>query len=219
MSEHFHNELDEMREDLLEQGKRVEEQITGAIEAMLNRDEERAKEVIDSDREIDEAEIEIEEECLKLLALYQPIASDLRFLMSALKINNDLERIADLASNICERVIYISSHNKLDTRERFEDMTKRVQEMIRTSMSALIERDEEKAWTVRDMDDEVDRQHEEMFQFLTDEIKKNSEVTEVAIQNLSASRYLERIADHATNIAEDVIYMERGEIVRHQSSD
>lgn len=219
MSEHFHKELDELREDLLKQGERVEEQITGAIEAMLNRDEERAKAVIDSDRNIDEAEIEIEEECLKLLALYQPIATDLRFLMSALKINNDLERIADLASNICERVIYISSHNNLDTRERFEDITKRVQEMIRTSLSALIERDEEKAWTVRDMDDEVDRQHEEMFQFLTDEIKKDSDVTEVAIQNLSASRYLERIADHATNIAEDVIYMERGEIVRHQSSD
>lgn len=219
MSEHFHKELDELREDLLKQGERVEEQITGAIQAMLNRDEERAKAVIDSDRNIDEAEIEIEEECLKLLALYQPIATDLRFLMSALKINNDLERIADLASNICERVIYISSHNNLDTRERFEDITKRVQEMIRTSLSALIERDEEKAWTVRDMDDEVDRQHEEMFQFLTDEIKKDSDVTEVAIQNLSASRYLERIADHATNIAEDVIYMERGEIVRHQSSD
>ncbi len=216
MTEHFHKELDELRDDLFTQAERVEEAIAGAIEAMLKRDEELAREIIDNDRFIDEAEIEVEEECLKLLALYQPIASDLRLLMSALKINNDLERIADLASNICERVIYISSHNKLDVRERFEDMTARVQEMIRTSLDALLERDAEKAWTVRDMDDEVDRLHEEMFQLLTDRIKADPEVTEVAIQNLSASRYLERIADHATNIAEDVIYMMEGEIVRHQ---
>ncbi len=219
MSKHFHKELDELRENLLEQGKRVEQAITGAIEAMLNRDEDLAREVIENDRAIDEAEIEIEEECLKLLALYQPIAGDLRFMMSALKINNDLERIADLAANICERVIYISSHNKLDLRERFEKMTGQVQEMIRTSLSALIERDEEKAATVPAMDDDVDRYHEEMFQLLSEKIQSDPEVTEVAFQNLSASRYLERIADHATNIAEDVIYMERGEIVRHQNAE
>jgi len=216
MSEHFHKELDQLREDLLDQGDRVEEAISGAVEAMLNRDDELAREVIDNDVIIDEAEIDIEEECLKLLALYQPIASDLRFLMATLKINNDLERMADLASNICERVIYISSHNKLDVRKRFEEMTRDVHEMIRTSLGALLERDAEKAWTVRDMDDDVDRKHEEIFELLTDEIKEDVEVTEVAIQHLSASRYLERIADHATNIAEDVIYMMDGEIVRHQ---
>ncbi len=183
---------------------------------MLNRDEKLARKIIEKDRVIDESEIEIEEECLKLVALYQPIANDLRFLMSTLKINNDLERIADLASNICEGVTYIASMDQLDMRDPFENMTARVQKMLRISLSALLEQDTDKAWSVREMDDEVDLQHEENFERLADRIKEHPEVTEVAVQNLSASRYLERIADHATNIAEDVIYMMEGKIVRHQ---
>ncbi len=219
MSEHFHKELDELRESFLEQGKRVGETIEKAIEAFLERDEELARTVLEEDHVIDEHEIKIEEECLKLMALYQPIASDLRFLISAIKINNDLERIADLSSNICERVITISAQNKLDMKDRFKSMTDKVRSMVQESLKSLIETDGELARNVRKADDEVDDLHRKTFKVLIDEIQDDPDVADVAIQNISISRYLERIADHACNIAEDVIYMMEGEIIRHTSEE
>lgn len=216
MSEHFHSELDKLREKFLKQGEHVEQTIEKALQALLRRDEELAQEVIDSDYQIDQREIEIEEDCMKLLALYQPIASDLRFIISAIKINNDLERIADLSTNICERVIVLSSHEELDIHERFREMTDRVEQMVRKSLKSLVETDSDMAREVREEDDHVDSMHAETFEILADQIRGNPNITDVAIQHLSASRYLERIADHATNIAEDVIYMMEGEIVRHR---
>ncbi len=219
MSEHFHRELDRLREKFLAQGERVEQTIEKALQSLFRRDEELAREVINQDYQIDEREIEIEEDCLKLLALHQPIAGDLRFLISAIKINNDLERIADLSTNICERVINISELERIDVHDRFRNMTDRVEQMVRKSLKSLVETDAEMAREVRREDDEVDRMHVEMFDLLAEEIKSDPSVTDNAIQHLSASRYLERIADHATNIAEDVIYMMEGEIVRHTSTD
>lgn len=219
MTNHFHRELDDLRGKLIQQSEEIREAIENAIQAFLNQDKELANEVIESDRRMDEREVEIEEECLKLLALYQPVAEDLRFLISTIKINNDLERIGDLSQNICERAIYLVDSAKgegLDLRKYFEEMTKRVQNLVRESLNALLEKDVELARTVRSEDDKVDDLHREMFEKLTTRIQEEPEIADFAINSLSVSRYLERIGDHASNIGEDVVYMMEGEIVRHR---
>lgn len=218
MTSHFHRELRDLRTKLVDQCERIEEGIEEAIEAFLNQNPDLAREVIERDKNFDEKEIEIEEDCLKLLALYQPVADDLRFIISTIKINSDLERIGDLSANICERAIYLSNveGKSLDLRKYFEELTERVQNLVRESLNALLEKDIELARTVRQEDDKVDQIHGEMFEKLTDEIQQKPELADFAINSLSVSRYLERIGDHASNIGEDVVYMMEGEIIRHR---
>ncbi|MDD4051859.1 MAG: phosphate signaling complex protein PhoU, partial [candidate division Zixibacteria bacterium] len=179
------------------------------------RDEVQAQKIIDADVEIDRMEVEIEEDCLKVLALYQPVAVDLRFIVSVLKINNDLERIGDLAVNIAERAIFLAAQPRQYDPLDIPLISEKAQVMLKNSLDALVNADLELAREVCAADDEVDVLNRGMHDKVRAEIRKNIEVLQGASQVLDVSRFLERIADQATNIAEDVIYMVEGQIIRH----
>jgi phosphate transport system protein len=160
--------------------------------------------------------VEVEEECLKLLALHQPVAVDLRFLVAVVKINNDLERIGDEAVNIAERVVYMATRPPVKVPFEYTDMAKKAEAMLSNSLDALVNLDAEMAYNVCLRDDEVDDINIEIHRIVNESLKTNPDRAGYLTNLLSISRHLERIADHATNIAEEVIYMIEGEISRHQ---
>jgi phosphate transport system protein len=217
MTKHYQNEIDKLKKDILHVTALVEENLRAAVRAIMDRNPVLAREVIDRDIEIDNIEVELEEEVLKILALYQPVAIDLRFIISVLKINNDLERIGDLAENIAERAISMARRPELSFPFDLNDMLQKVMEMVKKSADSLVGMDTEIAADVCESDDEVDECHRLAYRAIIDELKNNPSNANFLIDLLSVSRNLERIADHATNIAEDVIYMVDGEIVRHQN--
>jgi phosphate transport system protein len=186
-----------------------------AVKAIENRDGELAQKIIDKDYEIDEAEIEIEEECLKILALHQPVAVDLRFLSAVIKINNDLERIGDEAVNIAHRVSIIAKRPKLEVPFDYLRMAEKTEAMLKKSLDAVVNMDLDLAVNVCLSDDEVDDLENEAYDVIKQAIKDNPDRVAYLVNLLLISRHLERIADHATNIAEEVVYMIEGEIVRH----
>jgi len=194
----------------------VEERVYMATKAIENRDSDLADKIINSDYEIDEMEVDIEEECLKILALYQPVAVDLRFITAVIKINNDLERIADEAVNIAQGVKYISKGKKQHFDFDFYSMAEKTEAMLKKSLDALVNLDVDLAFKVCLLDDEVDKTNAEAHRMVKDFIKDNPDQGEYFINLLLISRHLERIADHATNIAEEVIYLIEGEIIRHR---
>ena len=161
----------------------------------------------------------MEEECLKVLALYQPVAADLRFVVAVLKINNDLERIGDLASNIAKTVSQLTITGPLELPEEISSMAKQVEEMVKNSLDAVVKANPDLARQVRKEDDIVDAGRHTVRKLVIQQIKKDPEKVEGLLQINSISKHLERIADMATNIAEDVIYMVEGEIVRHRHRD
>ena len=217
MPKHFERELERLKRSLLTLAAKVEERLRMAIKAIETRDGNLADLVIDADHEIDEMEVDIEEECLKVLALHQPVAIDLRFIIAVIKINNELERIGDLAVNIAERAAFLASQRKLDILFDFPGMAEKAQSMVKRSLDALVNMDSKLAWEVCASDDEVDAMNREMFIQVQNSMRKNMSRMECLIHLLSASRHLERIADHATNIAQDVVYIIEGEIVRHKA--
>ena len=219
MTVHLERELDRLKKKILALGAIVEERVRMAIKAMETRDRELAKKVIEADDEIDQIEVDVEEGCLKILALYQPVAIDLRFIVAVIKINNDLERIGDIAVNIAERAAFLATQGKLDIPFDFAGMAEKTQAMLKKSLDALVNMDSNLAWEVGAADDEVDAINRDMYLQVQDGIRKNIDRMECLIHLLQTSRHLERIADHATNIAEDVIYMINGEIVRHHAED
>jgi phosphate transport system protein len=194
----------------------VEERVYMATKAIENRDSDLADKIINSDYEIDEMEVDIEEECLKILALYQPVAVDLRFITAVIKINNDLERIADEAVKIAQGIKYISKGKKLHFDFDFYSMAEKTEAMLKKSLDALVNLDVDLAFKVCLLDDEVDKTNAEAHRMVKDFIKDNPDQGEYFINLLLISRHLERIADHATNIAEEVIYLIEGEIIRHR---
>ncbi len=215
MSKHLQNEIDDLKKSLIHISGKVEEALTQAIEALLERDRELAESVIEGDVEIDRLEVELEEKCLKILALHQPVAIDLRFIISALKMNSDLERIGDLAANLAERAEYLTTIEPVESGFGLGKMAERVKSMLRDSLDAVVNMDAEKAKEVCSADVQVDKDHEESLEVIADSLKESNNNVDVYLPYISSSRYLERIADHTTNIAEDVIYMLEGEIVRH----
>ncbi|OEU62966.1 MAG: phosphate transport system regulatory protein PhoU [Desulfobacterales bacterium S5133MH16] len=215
MTKHFHRELEKLKKRILTLGAMVEERVFMAIKAIENNDSGLADKIIKSDYEIDEMEVDVEEECLKILALYQPVAVDLRFITAVIKINNDLERIADEAVNIARGVKYIAKGEKLHFDFDFYLMANKTEAMLKKSLDALVNLDVDLAFKVCLLDDEVDQFNGEAHRKVKDVIKDNPEHVEYFINLLLISRHLERIADHATNIAEEVIYLIEGEIVRH----
>lgn len=219
MAKHLQREIEQLKKMILLLGGKVEERVRQATIAIDERDVRLAKKVIDEDMEIDQAEVEVEEECLKILALHQPVAIDLRFIVAVLKINNDLERIADLAVNIAERAVFLASRPALDVSFRLRPMAGKAKSMLKRSLDALVNMEAGEASAVMHDDDEVDDMNRGMYMLVQDRIRSNPEEMESLIHVLSASRHLERIADHATNIAEDVIYMINGEIVRHKAEE
>lgn len=215
MAKHLERELDRLKRRMLSLSAVVEESVHQAVQALEEHDERLAQQVIDGDVEVDRAEVELEEECLKLLALHQPVASDLRFIVAVLKINSDIERIGDLAVNIAERAQFLATHARVDVSFDFAGMAAKAQAMVKKSLDALVNADAKAALDVCAADDEVDAMNRQMYLQVEDGIRRNPEQLEALIDLLSTSRHLERIADHATNIAEDVVYMVEGDIVRH----
>jgi len=217
MGKHLQRDLDFLKKELLSSGAMVEEAVNHSIDALVNRRIKLAEEVIEGDYQVNQKENQIEEECLKILALHQPVAADLRFIISVLKVNNDLERIGDLAVNIAERALYLSSHEPLQTVLNFPRMADGARAMLRKSLDALIGMDTKLARTVLTLDDEIDDLNREMYTTLQNLMRESPESVDRAVQTLSVSRYLERMADLSTNIAEDVVFMVEGELIRHQA--
>lgn len=215
MGMHLRRDLDELKKDLLLLGTKVEDSINKSILALTTRRKELGQEVIDGDEEIDAKEVELEEDCLKILALHQPVAADLRFIITALKVNNDLERMGDLAVNIAERAIFLAGHKPIDVPLNYSRMADGVRKMVRDSLDSLVKKDPALARTVLSLDDTIDEMNRGMYHILQDVMCSDPESTQRAMHLLSTSRHLERIADLATNIAEDVVFMVEGELIRH----
>jgi phosphate transport system protein len=216
MPKHLERDLENLQKDLLALAASVEEAILKAIRALQERDVALAEEVIDGDNDIDEEENHVEEECLKMLALHQPVAVDLRRVTSVLQINTDLERMADLAEDIAERAVALARLPPIPVPADLQRMTDLTSSMVRQSLDAFVNLDPKLARLVCRLDDEVDRYNKSIIDELIRLMQKSPEMVEPALSLFSATRHLERIADHATNIAEDVIYLVEGAIVRHR---
>ncbi|MDY6903244.1 MAG: phosphate signaling complex protein PhoU [Thermodesulfobacteriota bacterium] len=223
MKKHLQTELEQIKKTILELGAMTEDRLQKAITAVYETNQELAREIIKTDYEIDNLEVEIEEECLKIIALHQPVAIDLRLLAVTIKINNDLERIADEAVNIAHRVKALAESGMVDQNEFYYDympMGKKVRNMVKKSLNAFVSEDARAAREVLVADDEVDLLRGEIYDILRERGDNHTIANTGYLLNMFLiSRHLERIADHATNIAEEVIYMVEGEIVRHTDID
>jgi phosphate transport system protein len=219
MTQHLTRQVQRLNQKVLHVGSLVEEAIAAAAASLVQRDETAARRVIANDARIDRLEVEVEEECLQTLALYQPVAADLRFVVAVLKINNDLERMGDLARNIAKRVVYLARVEPILVQADFRTMAELTQAMVKSALDALVNRDATLARKVRHDDEHVDRMRKEIHERVRAEIRERPERTEHLLKLYSAAKHFERIADYATNIAEDVIYMVEGEIVRHSEDD
>ena len=216
MSKHLQRDLDNLQRDLLQLAASVEDAIHKAIRSLKDRDVTVAEKVIEGDAQIDSDENLVEEECLKILALHQPVAVDLRRIAAALKINTELERMGDLAEDIAERAERLAQLPELPTPAKLQRMTDLTVSMVRQSLDAFVHLDARLARTVCRLDDEVDRYNAEIIDEVIRIMKSSPDMVEPGMSLFSAVRHLERIADHATNIAEDVVYLAEGEIIRHR---
>jgi phosphate transport system protein len=215
MTKHFQKELEKIKKLILSLGALAEEEVHMAIKAIELKDAEIAKKIINDDHKIDEMEVDIEEECLKVLALHQPVAVDLRFIVAVIKINNDLERIGDEAVNIAERVESLAKRKSSSFYYDYAKMAQKAENMLKMSLDALVNLDIDLAFKVLTSDDEVDDIQKEVYQLTKQALRAHTDEEAFLINQYLISRHLERIADHATNIAEEVIYLVEGEIVRH----
>jgi len=216
MSLHLSRDLEKLKKEVLKLGNLVETAINNAILALNNREASYIDEVFKHENMINDMEVKIEEDSLKILALHQPVAVDLRFIVVVLKVNNDLERMGDVASNIAKRARDLMQEEPLPTLPEFvNELPDLVRTMVRKSLDALVKLDMSLAKEVIEMDDKVDQINRDMYTVVKKEIAKNPHNTETAINVLSCSRYMERIADLSTNIAEDVIFMVEGKVIRH----
>ncbi|HKI34764.1 MAG TPA: phosphate signaling complex protein PhoU [Gemmataceae bacterium] len=218
MAKHLQRDLDRLRQHILDLAERVQAAIRNAILALRTRDVPLAEEVIGGDDDIDEEENYVEEECLKVLALHQPVAVDLRYVTTVLLINTDLERMADLAANIAERALVLARFPAIPVPADLQRMTDLTSTLVRQAIDAFVNLDAKLARTVCRLDDEVDRHNKTIIGELIRLMRGSPDMVEPGLSFFSATRHLERIADHATNIAEDVIYLVGGEIVRHRPS-
>jgi len=215
MTKHFNRELEKLKKLILSLGALVEEKVRMAIQAIELKDAGIAKKIINDDYQIDEMEVDLEEECLKVLALHQPVAVDLRFIVVLIKINSDLERIGDEAVNIAERVESLAKRKISSFYYDYAKMSRKAETMLKMSLDALVNLDLDLAFKVIMKDDEVDEIKREVYQLTKQALRKHTDEEGFLINQYLISRHLERIADHATNIAEEVIYLIEGEIVRH----
>lgn len=216
MSLHLQRDLEKLKKEILKLGTMVESAINNAILALNNREMLYVDEVLRLEDHINEMEVKIEEDCLKILALHQPVAGDLRFIVVSLKVNNDLERMGDFAKNIAKRARELMQEEPISTLPEFvNELPNLVRTMVRNSLDALVKLDVSLAREVIAMDDKVDEINRAMYQEVTRVANENASKTEVAISLLSTSRYMERIGDLSTNIAEDVIFMVEGRVIRH----
>jgi phosphate transport system protein len=218
VSKHMHDQIARVTQQMIELTSVVQSAVAEAVQAVVHRDPQLAQRVIDRDVAIDKAVVDIEEECLKLLALYQPVATDLRYIVAVLKINDDIERVGDLAVNTAERALFLCRMPPIEPPSDLTEMSRRALSMLSGSLEALMHQDAQRARAVRAMDDDVDARNREMHVKMTAAVRRDPEQVEQLLNYLSVSRYLERVADCAANVAEDVIYLVEGEIVRHKPS-
>ena len=219
MPHHIERQLEKLKEKVLHLGTLVEEAIGKSILALSNEDTQLAQRVMDSDDDIDRMEVEVEEECLKILALYQPVATDLRFVVSLLKINNDLERMGDLAKNIAKRVSHIAANTSFPVPHEIHVMATHAQEMVRDCLDSVVRGDPVMARAVCEKDDQVDELRKQVYTMVMQTVKNSPDTMDTLLRIDSVSKNIERIGDMATNVAEDVIYMVEGDIVRHRMTD
>lgn len=212
---HFHEELNGLKQTILAMGALVEDQIRRVMHALLERDDGLAREVIERDQRVNAYDLEIDEKCVELLALHQPTAIDLRLIMTAIKIVTDLERIGDQAVNIAQRALELHTEVQLKPYVDLPRMAEKAQRMVKESLDAFVHRDPELARRVCAADSEVDALKEQIFRELLTFMMQDPKTIPRAMRLILISRFMERIADHATNIAEMVIYMAEGRLVRH----
>lgn len=211
----YEEELKKLREEILYMGGLVEDQIQKSVKSLVDRDSDLATVIIERDHEVNRLDVEIDELCIKLLALHQPAGRDLRFITTGLKITTDLERIGDMAVNICERALELNQEPQLKPYIDIPRMARISQRMIRESLDAFVREDTELALKVCKDDDEVDQLNAQIFRETLTFMLENAQTISRATKISSISKYLERIADHATNIAEMVIFMVKGKSIRH----
>ena len=212
---HFHRELGDLNREILEMGNVVKDLISRSVESLRKRDKKLAQEIINSDEKIDKMEIEIDETCISLLALYQPMAIDLRFIATALMITTDLERIGDLAVDIAERTLELADKPLLKPLIDVPKLATLAQKMVQQSLEAFINHNPELAIDVCRHDNEADNLRDLVYKEIVEIITNNGSVASRAIPLLLVARHLERICDHATNIAEDVVYMVQAQMLKH----
>jgi phosphate transport system protein len=210
----FHREIDNLKKKFMVLGSLVEDRLQNACQAMQSKDPELLEKIISSDWEIDDMEIEVEEECLKILALHQPVASDLRLLIAIIKINNELERIADIAVNIAKRVQIIRKDSSLSFSIDYQPMANKVQHMFKLGLDALVTENADLAREIFHEDEEVDQLRNQAYRDVTIELNSKTGHAKCLINLYLLARHLERVGDRITNIAEEVIYMVEGKIVR-----
>lgn len=217
METHFQQELNQLKSELLRMAGLVERAISNAVEALVKRDTPLAEKTIQEDSQINDLEIDIDERCLKLLALHQPMAADLRFITSAMRINTELERIGDLAVNIAERVISLNQEPQLKPYIDLPDMAEITKKMLRDVLNAFVNGDAALARSVCERDDRVDALNNQVFRELLTYMMSDPKTITRSVHLIIVSRYLERIADHATNIAEGVIFMAKALVIKHHA--
>lgn len=215
----FDEELKLLKEKLLEMASRAEEQIALAVRGLKDRDEKLACQVLEREEAVNLLDIEVDEMAMRLLALRQPMAADLRFITSAMKIGSDLERIGDLAVNISERTMDLLQHPQLKPLIDIPRMAELAQYMVRDALSAFISGDDKLAKDVCERDDSIDKLNDQIFRELLTYMMEDSGTISRAVDLILVGRHLERIADHATNIGEDVIYMVRGKTIKHHADE
>jgi phosphate transport system protein len=215
MQRHFDEELKTLKEKILRMGAMVEEQIANAIKALVERDSDLAREVIANDHRVNAMDVEIDEDCLRLIALHQPMAGDLRFLTTAMKISTELERMSDLAENVSERAIELNEEPQLKPYIDIPRMAEHTQRMVKEALDAFVNRDAELARKVCNDDDFVDNLTHQLFRELLTYMIEDPHTITRAVRITFIAKYLERIADHSTNIAELVVYLVEGKIIRH----
>ena len=215
MQRHFHEELEALKQTLLAMGGLVEDQIRRVMRALTERDDALAQEVIERDQQVNAYDVEVDETCVSLLALHQPAAGDLRFITTAMKIVTDLERMGDQAVNIAQRVLELNREPQLKPYIDLPRMAEKAQLMVKQSLDAFVARDTELARKVCAEDEEVDALKEQMFRELLTFMMEDARTIPRAIRLILISRFIERVADHATNIAEMVIYLVDAKMVRH----
>jgi len=217
MAKHLEKELDRLKKLIYTLGARVDESLELAVKSFQENDEVLARKVIEGDHEIDDMEVEVEEECLKALALYQPVAIDLRFIIAVMKMNSDLERIGDLAADVAKNGIAINKAAKPKIPLDLHQMTYLAKTIVRKSLDSLLNIDAYLAREVLKDDEEINAMKAEMKAEIVEALQRNPDHADMLTTLLAVTNRLERIGDHACNIAEDVIYMVEADIVRHQS--
>ncbi len=214
----FDEELADLKVKILRMGSLVEDQIRQALKALIERDDDLAKQVIENDRRVNTMDVAVDEACLELLALQQPAARDLRFITTAMKISTELERMCDLAENICERAIELHEEPQLKPYIDIPLMAEHAIKMVGEALDAFVRADSVLARKVLVEDDYIDNLNEQIFRELLSFMMENTQTISRAIRLSFISKYIERIADHATNVAELVVYMVEGKIIRHMIS-